>query len=116
MKRLSWGWVFAAALLASGCRDDAKEAGGSSSSVRKTPGTAATRAVDEGAGKDCEAYVAALQQCVNQMPAATRGPMEKQLEAQQTALKNASPAEKQSMDSGCRNGLAALKQNPACQL
>lgn len=119
MKAILTLCAITSALLLGGCKESQKTADGSSTAASQTsqasPTTAATRAVDEGAGQACEEYVAALEACVKQMPTEARPPMQEQLDKQREALKKASPAEKQAMDSGCRTGLATLKQNPACQ-
>jgi hypothetical protein len=124
MKWIRWVVLGLAALSLGACDRGPKQGDGATTSAAAAATARATasgpRTLDPSPGADgatvadCEAYVKALERCVNQMPKENRGPMQAQLDKQREALKVASPAEKQAMASGCQMGLASLKQNPAC--
>jgi len=65
--------------------------------------------------KDCTAYIAALEACIEKLPEAQRAPMQKVLDARKLSLKNADRLAKSQMRADCRTGLATLKQDKRCK-
>ncbi len=65
--------------------------------------------------KECDAYLAALEACINNMPENERAPWKKELDNTRNGLKQANIAQRKQLASSCRTGAATLRTSGLCK-